>query len=57
MNIFSNYIPNKCITTDDRGPAWMNNPNTSAKTYWSILESFYNDIKVPLIPSKQQSFI
>ena len=27
----------------------LNNPNTSAKTYWSILKSFYNDSKVPLI--------
>ena len=28
----------------------LNNPNTSAKTYWSILKSFYNGSKVPLIP-------
>ena len=28
----------------------LNNPNTSAKTYWSILKSFYNDTKVPLTP-------
>ena len=28
----------------------LDNPNTSAKTYWSILKSFYNDSKVPLIP-------
>ena len=28
----------------------LNNPNTSAKIYWSILKSFYNDTKVPLIP-------
>ena len=28
----------------------LNNPNTSAKTYWSILKSFCNDSKVPLIP-------
>ena len=27
----------------------LNNLNTSAKTYWSILKSFYNDSKVPLI--------
>ena len=25
------------------------NPNASAKTYWPILKSFYNDTKVPLI--------
>ena len=28
----------------------LNNPNTSVKTYWSILKSFYKDTKVPLIP-------
>ena len=27
----------------------LSNPNTSTKTYWSILKSFYNDTKVPLI--------
>ena len=31
-------------------PLKINNPNNSAKTYWSILKSFYNDTKVPLIP-------
>ena len=99
INIFSNYIPHKYVTVDDRDPPWMteliknkiksksslyksnkfidlqnlskeistmilerkekyynhlsmklNNPNTSAKTYWSILKSFYNGSKVPLIP-------
>ena len=24
MNIFSNYIPNKLITVDDKDPPWMN---------------------------------
>ena len=28
----------------------LNNHNTNAKTYWSILKSFYNNIKVLLIP-------
>ena len=28
----------------------LNEPKTSAKTYWSILKSFYNDSKIPLIP-------
>ena len=98
MNIFTNYIPNRYITTDDRDSPWMNeiiknkvklkkslhksnnfieiqkllaadmilkrkekyyhhlslklnNLNTSAKTYWSILKPFYNDTQVPLIPS------
>ena len=24
MDVFSNYIPNKLITTDDKDPPWMN---------------------------------
>ena len=24
INVFSNYVPNKCITIDDKNPAWMN---------------------------------
>ena len=28
----------------------LNDPTTSAKTYCSILKSFYNDSKIPLIP-------
>ena len=28
----------------------LNNPKTSSKTYWSILKTFYNGRKVPLIP-------
>ena len=95
MNIFSNYIPNKLITVDDKDPPWMNeyvkkkvldkkitckffntndsylklqtisaelsemilkrkndyhcqlsdrlnDPETSAKAYWSILKTLYN---------------
>ena len=30
-------------------PMKLNNPKTSAKTYWSILKSFYNDTKIHLI--------
>ena len=30
----------------------LNNPLLQAKTYWSILKSFYNDGKVPLIPPR-----
>ena len=33
----------------------LNNPSTSAKTYWSILKTFYNGKKVPLIPPLQIS--
>ena len=28
----------------------LNDPKTTAKTYWSILKSFYNNSKIPLIP-------
>ena len=28
----------------------LNNPKTSVKAYWSILKSFYNGKKIPLIP-------
>ena len=28
----------------------LNDPNTSAKTYWSILKSYYKGNRVPLIP-------
>ena len=28
----------------------LNDPKTSAKTYWSILKCFYNNSKIPLIP-------
>ena len=28
----------------------LNNPLLQAKTYWSILTTFYNDKKIPLIP-------
>ena len=28
----------------------LNDPKPSAKTYWSILKSFYNNSKIPLIP-------
>ena len=105
MNIFSNYIPNKLITVDDKDPPWMNeyinkkildkkiactffntnknydsylklqtistelsemilkrkndyhrqlsdklnDPETSAKAYWSILKTLYNGKKIPLI--------
>ena len=28
----------------------LSNPETSSKTYWSILKSFVNDKKIPIIP-------
>ena len=28
----------------------VNNPKTSSKTYWSILKTFFNGRKIPIIP-------
>ena len=28
----------------------LNNSNTSAKSYWTFLKTFYNKRKIPLIP-------
>ena len=107
MNVFSNYIPSKVITINDKDPPWMNDeirnkikrrdmfyqqlkkyklnltdfdvmneltlelsstisqrkdeyylqlakklndPQTNAKTYWSILKTFFNGRKIPVIP-------
>ena len=51
LNIYSNYIPNKTVLCDDKYPSWMTNGiSTSAKTYWSILKTFANGRKVPVIP-------
>ena len=107
MNVFLNFVPNKCVTFNDRKPPWMTSnikdqinyhnsiyreylkkgrqqvdymklqniikelseliltridnynlhlankmidPTTSSKTYWSILKTFYNDRKIPIIP-------
>ena len=29
----------------------LNNPKSSGKAYWSVLKTFYNDKKIPVIPS------
>ena len=31
-------------------PKKLNNPLLQAKTYWSILKSFYNEKKIPIVP-------
>ena len=28
----------------------FNNPKTSSKTYWSILKTFYDGRKIPIVP-------
>ena len=44
MNIFSNYILNKYVAIDDR------DLSLCLSLSLSILKSFYNDSKIPLIP-------
>ena len=39
MNIFSNFIPNKYITFDDRDPPWMND---FVKTKIKFKNQLYN---------------
>ena len=34
-----------CVLSDK-----LNDPHTSGKSYWSILKTLYNGIKIPLIP-------
>ena len=34
----------------------LNDPKTSAKTYWSILKCFYNNSKIPLLPPLKVDF-
>ena len=107
INVFTNFIPNKIITCNDKDPPWINDfirkkiewknqlyrnfnangktdndfyvlreatatvsklisdeksnyyqklskklcdPKTNSKTYWSLLKTFYNGKKVPVIP-------
>ena len=50
----STELSNEIITAKNlyyaRMAAKLNNPSTSPKTYWSILKSFLNGKKVPVIP-------
>ena len=39
-NVYYERLPNK-----------LNDPNTSAKAYWSIIKTIFNDKKVPVIPT------
>ena len=46
----SEMIPTRKDEYYDYLPQKANDPDTSVKTYWSILKSFYKCTKVPLIP-------
>ena len=42
MNIFYNYIPNKCITIDEKDPLWMND---EIKNKIKYRNTFYQQLK------------
>ena len=46
----SNLIPDTKTEYHSKLAAKLVNPSTSAKTYWSILKTFVNGRKVPVIP-------
>ena len=44
LNVFRNYVPNKCITIDDKDPVWMNEiikskTETKSKLYQQYIEN------------------
>ena len=46
----TNAITNLKLTYYRRIASKLNDPNSAPKTYWSILKSFVNGKKIPLIP-------
>ena len=46
----TNAITNSKLTYYRRIASKLNDPNSAPKTYWSILKSFVNGKKIPLIP-------
>ena len=46
----TNAITNSKLAYYRRIASKLNDPNTAPKTYWSILKSFVNGKKIPLIP-------
>ena len=47
----SNVISFSKVKYHDRLAIKLNDPKTAPKTYWSILKTFVNASKIPLIPS------
>ena len=53
MNKLSNFIPHETIVCDDKDPPWFNKLtkfHKSSKAYWSLLKTFLNIRKIPVIP-------
>ena len=44
LNVFRNYVPNKCITIDDKEPVWMNETIKSEIKTKNTLYKQYIDI-------------
>ena len=49
-NIVSQVVSNRKQEYYNSIALKLNNPKTSAKTYWSILKTFYNGKRIPVIP-------
>ena len=43
MNIFSNFIPNKYITFNDRDPPWMNDLRLTLNSKTNTIKNGYKD--------------
>ena len=49
-NVVSQVVSNRKQEYYNNIALKLNNSKTSAKTYWSILKTFYNGKKIPVIP-------
>ena len=49
-NVVSQIVSNRNQEYFNNIALKLNNPGTSAKTYWSILKTCYNRNKIPVIP-------
>ena len=41
LNVFRNFVPNRCVTCDDKGPVWMNKKIKSKKKAKNKLYQVY----------------
>ena len=47
LSDFRNYVPNKCITVDDKDPAWKNgNINSKITANKNTLQTLYSEWKI-----------
>ena len=50
-SIVSDRISRRAEESQNHIALKLNDPMTTTKTYWSVLKTFYNAKKVPIIPS------